>query len=67
MPLGKGEFDAPLGVDFMVAMMNSERIDILERQFGRKDDEFDFIQQFLRTILLKREYSIETLKRVCNF
>ncbi|KAK9381321.1 dynein light intermediate chain-domain-containing protein [Kockiozyma suomiensis] len=58
MPLGKGEFDAPLGVDFMVAMMNSERIDILERQFGRKDDEFDFIQQFLRTILLKHGASL---------
>ncbi|KAK9371091.1 dynein light intermediate chain-domain-containing protein [Lipomyces kononenkoae] len=53
IPLGQGEYDAPLGVEMLVAVMNSERIDILERQFGRKDDEFDFIQQFLRTVLLK--------------
>ncbi|KAK9313849.1 dynein light intermediate chain-domain-containing protein [Lipomyces starkeyi] len=53
IPLGKGEYDAPLGVELLVAVMNSERIDVLERQFGRKDDEFDFIQQFLRTVLLK--------------
>ncbi|KAK9376717.1 dynein light intermediate chain-domain-containing protein [Lipomyces chichibuensis] len=53
IPLGKGEYDAPLGVEMLVAVMNSERIDVLEQQFGRKDDEFDFIQQFLRTVLLK--------------
>ncbi|KAK9240031.1 dynein light intermediate chain-domain-containing protein [Lipomyces kononenkoae] len=53
IPLGQGEYDAPLGVEMLVAVMNSERIDVLERQFGRKDDEFDFIQQFLRTVLLK--------------
>ncbi|KAK9354906.1 dynein light intermediate chain-domain-containing protein [Lipomyces doorenjongii] len=53
IPLGKGEYDAPLGVELLVAVMNSERVDVLERQFGRKDDEFDFIQQFLRTVLLK--------------
>ncbi|KAK7203630.1 dynein light intermediate chain-domain-containing protein [Myxozyma melibiosi] len=58
VPLGKGEFDAPLGIQFMVAVMNSERTEVLERQFGRKDDEFDFIQQFLRTILLKHGASL---------
>ncbi|KAK9447628.1 dynein light intermediate chain-domain-containing protein [Limtongia smithiae] len=58
VPLGTGEYDAPLGVDMLVAVMNSERIDVLERQFGRKDDEFDFIQQFLRTVLLKHGASL---------
>ncbi|KAK9463089.1 dynein light intermediate chain-domain-containing protein [Lipomyces oligophaga] len=58
MPLGMGELDAPLGVDIAVAVMNADHIDILERKYGRKDDEFDFIQQFLRTILLKHGASL---------
>ncbi|KAK9246243.1 dynein light intermediate chain-domain-containing protein [Lipomyces tetrasporus] len=58
IPLGKGEYDAPLGVELLVAVLNSERIEVLERQFGRRDDEFDFIQQFLRTVLLKHGAAI---------
>src|ERR1700734_648284 len=30
-------------------------MDMLEREMGYKEELFDFIQQFLRTILLKRE------------
>ena len=29
-------------------------MDLLEREMGYKEELFDFIQQFLRTILLKR-------------
>ncbi|KAK9469784.1 dynein light intermediate chain-domain-containing protein [Lipomyces arxii] len=58
MPLKKGEYDAPLGVELLVAVMNSEKLEMLEKQLGRKDDEFDFIQQFLRTILLKHGASL---------
>lgn len=32
-------------------------MDMLEREMGYKEELFDFIQQFLRTILLKREIS----------
>ena len=30
-------------------------MDLLEKEYGWKDDEFDFVLQFLRTILLKRK------------
>jgi hypothetical protein len=32
-------------------------MDLLEKEHGWKDDEFDFVLQFLRTILLKRKQS----------
>ncbi|KAK9477570.1 dynein light intermediate chain-domain-containing protein [Lipomyces japonicus] len=56
--LGKGEYDSPIGVDVLVSVMHSEKMLVLETEYGRKDDEFDFIQQFLRTVLLKHGTSL---------
>lgn len=55
LPLGPGEFDEPIGVPMCVVCQNSDRIEILERERGWKEEEFDFVLQFLRTVLLKRE------------
>ncbi|KAK9456598.1 dynein light intermediate chain-domain-containing protein [Dipodascopsis uninucleata] len=62
----EGEYDIPLGIELLVVAMHPEKIDILERQYGRKDDEFDFIQQFLRTILLKHGASLLYLSERSN-
>lgn len=35
----------------------SERTDILEKTQGWKDDEFDLVLQYLRTVLVKRTFS----------
>lgn len=55
LPLGPGEFDEPIGVPMCVVCQNSDRIEVLERERGWKEEEFDFVLQFLRTVLLKRE------------
>jgi hypothetical protein len=34
--------------------MQVDKMDLLEREVGYKEELFDFIQQFLRTVLLKR-------------
>ena len=41
-------------------------MDLLEKEHGWKDDEFDFVLQFLRTILLKRKLS-EKSEAVVDF
>ena len=72
MPLGEGEWDEPLGLPLCVVCHNvcyaapfhermltraqSEKIDILEREHNWREEEFDYLLQFLRTILLKRMY-----------
>lgn len=35
----------------------SDKIDALEVEHGWKEEQFDFILQFLRTILMKRKHS----------
>ena len=70
VPLGQGEWDEPLGIPLCVVCHNvcfraeciarsltysqSEKIDVLEREFSWREEEFDYLLQFLRTILLKR-------------
>lgn len=51
--LGPGAWDEPLGVPLVVVCQRAEHVEVLEREHSWKDDEFDFIQQFLRTVLLK--------------
>lgn len=34
--------------------LQADRIEMLERERGWKEEEFDFVLQFLRTVLLKR-------------
>lgn len=42
-------------------MKQADKIDALEVEHGWKEEEFDFVLQFLRTILMKRKHSL--LKR----
>lgn len=58
MPLGPGEWDEPLGVPICCVCQGAEKTEILEREHGWKDDEFDFILQFMRTVLLKHGGSL---------
>jgi dynein light intermediate chain 1, cytosolic len=67
LPLSDGEYDEPIGLPLVVVCQNVnsppsnnpvsqqvDKMDMLEREMGYKEELFDFIQQFLRTILLKR-------------
>ena len=58
VPLGPGEWDEPLGVPICCVCQGAEKTEILEREHGWKDDEFDFILQFMRTVLLKHGGSL---------
>jgi dynein light intermediate chain 1 len=58
LPLGPGEWDSPLGVPLCVVCQNANAIEALERESGWKDRHFDFVQQFVRTVLLKHGGSL---------
>lgn len=58
IPLGPGEWDEPLGIPICCVCQGAEKTEILEREYGWKDDEFDFILQFMRTVLLKHGGSL---------
>ncbi|KAH8147648.1 uncharacterized protein LAJ45_08112 [Morchella importuna] len=58
IPLGPGEFDEPIGLPLCVVCQNADKIEVLERERGWKEEEFDFVLQFLRTILLKHGASL---------
>ena len=75
LPLSHGEYDEPIGLPLVVVCQNVipphrlqeqtfnskvDKMDMLEREMGYKDELFDFIQQFLRTILLKRVSSYKS-------
>lgn len=58
MPLGPGEWDVPLGIPLCVVCQNADKIEALEKERGWKEEEFDFILQYIRTILLKHGASL---------
>ncbi|EAT89750.2 hypothetical protein SNOG_03019 [Parastagonospora nodorum SN15] len=58
IPLGPGEWDEPLGIPLCVVCQNADKIESLEKERGWKEEEFDFILQYLRTILLKHGSSL---------
>jgi dynein light intermediate chain 1 len=58
LPLGPGEWDEPLGVPLCVVCQNTDKMQNLERESGWKDEQFDFIGQYVRTILLKHGGSL---------
>ena len=58
LPLGPGEWDEALGIPLCVVCQNAEKIDRFEREHSWKDDEFDFVLQYMRTILLKHGGSL---------
>jgi dynein light intermediate chain 1 len=56
LPLGPGEWDEALGLPLCVVCQNADQIEKLEREHGWKEEEFDFILQSLRIVLLKRKH-----------
>lgn len=53
LPLGPGEYDEPLGLDLVVICQNALAVETLEKERGYREAHFDYILQFLRTVLLK--------------
>ncbi|KAL3477714.1 dynein light intermediate chain-domain-containing protein [Aspergillus californicus] len=53
LPPGPGEWDEPLGVPLCVVCQGADKIEKLERDHGWQEDDFDFIAQFVRTLLVK--------------
>ncbi|KAI9729839.1 MAG: hypothetical protein M1834_006588 [Cirrosporium novae-zelandiae] len=58
IPLGPGEWDEELGIPLCVVCQYAEKIEVLEKDYGWQEEEFDFVQQFIRTILLKHGASL---------
>ncbi|RDW62133.1 hypothetical protein BP6252_11566 [Coleophoma cylindrospora] len=54
LPLGPGEWEEPLGLPLSV----SDQIETLERERGWREEDFDFVLQSLRTVLLKHGASL---------
>ncbi|KAI9783301.1 MAG: hypothetical protein M1816_001433 [Peltula sp. TS41687] len=53
LPLGPGELDDMLGLPLCVVCQNADQTGTLEEEHGWREEEFDFVQQTIRTILLK--------------
>ncbi|KAI1337233.1 dynein light intermediate chain-domain-containing protein [Xylariaceae sp. FL0016] len=58
LPLGPGEWEDALGLPLCVVCQNAERIDHLEKTQGWKEEKFDLVLQYLRTVLLKHGASL---------
>ncbi|KAM0817541.1 putative Dynein light intermediate chain-domain-containing protein [Seiridium cardinale] len=58
LPVGQGEWDEPLGLPLCVVCQNAERMDYLEKSQSWKEEQFDLVLQYLRTILLKHGASL---------
>ncbi|KAJ5176686.1 uncharacterized protein N7482_002563 [Penicillium canariense] len=58
IPLGPGEWDESLGIPMCVVCQGADKIEKLEKDHGWHEEQFDFILQFLRTILLKHGASL---------
>lgn len=56
--LGPGEWDEPLGIPLCVVCQNADKIESLEQERGWKEEEFDLVLQYLRTVLLKHGASL---------
>ncbi|KAI2637844.1 putative motor protein [Hypomontagnella submonticulosa] len=58
LPLGAGEWEDGLGLPLCVVCQNSEKIDYLEKSQGWKEEKFDLVLQYLRTVLLRHGASL---------
>lgn len=57
IPLGPGEWEDGLGVPLSVICLNANKIERMEREFGWQEEQFDFVLQWMRCVLLKRKLS----------
>lgn len=58
VPLGPGEWNEGLGVPLAVVCVQAEKIGTLEQDHGWGEDQFDFLMQWLRCVLLKHGASL---------
>ncbi|CZS91790.1 related to dynein light intermediate chain 2 [Rhynchosporium agropyri] len=58
LPLGPGEWEEALGIPLCVVCQNADHIENLEKERSWKEEEFDFVLQSLRTVLLKHGASL---------
>lgn len=58
LPMGPGEWEDALGLPLSVVCQNADKIDGLEKRQGWKEEQFDLVMQFMRTILLKHGASL---------
>jgi len=56
--IGPGEWDEGLGVPLSVVCVQAEKMETFERDFGWQEDQFDFLMQWLRCVLLKHGASL---------
>ena len=56
--LGPGEWDEPLGLPISVVCQNTDKMTMLQNDYNWGDDDFDFVLQCLRTVLLKHGGSL---------
>ncbi len=54
-PLGPGEWEDELGVPLSVVCLNAEKQERMEKDYGWQEGDFDFVLQWMRCVLLKRE------------
>ncbi|KAK1758100.1 cytoplasmic dynein 1 light intermediate chain 2 [Echria macrotheca] len=58
LPPGPGEWEDALGLPLCLVCQNAEKMEYLEKTQGWKEEEFDVVLQFLRTVLLKHGASL---------
>ena len=58
IPLGPGEWEEGLGVPLSVVCINASKIERMERDYGWQEEQFDFVLQWLRCVLLKHGASL---------
>ncbi|KAL2192476.1 dynein light intermediate chain-domain-containing protein [Corynascus similis CBS 632.67] len=58
LPLGPGEWEDALGLPLCVVCQNAEKMEYLEKTQGWKEEEFDNVLQFMRTVLLRHGASL---------
>ena len=55
---GPGEWDEPLGLPISVVCQNTDKMTMLQQEYNWRDDDFDFVLQCLRTVILKHGGSL---------
>ncbi|KAK5655926.1 hypothetical protein OQA88_5061 [Cercophora sp. LCS_1] len=58
LPVGPGEWEDALGLPLCLVCQNAEKMEYLEKTQGWKEEEFDVVLQFLRTVLLRHGASL---------
>ncbi|KAK4157375.1 dynein light intermediate chain-domain-containing protein [Chaetomidium leptoderma] len=58
LPVGPGEWEDALGLPLCVVCQNAEQMEYLEKTQSWKEEEFDVVLQFMRTVLLRHGASL---------